>query len=84
MSVPICEPTYMYGENMLMIHNISKSTLKKNCNVIAYHAFHECLAMRELFTEENYSADLHTNIVIGQKRKHLVSLVSYDTYYEDT
>ena len=41
MGIPIEEPTYIYGDNMSVLYNMSKpeSTLKKKSNSIAYH-FH--------------------------------------------
>ena len=75
---------------MSVIHDASKpeSTLKKQCNAIAYLAIHESVAMRASLTghtrSEDNSADLLTKIVTGQKQKHLMSLVLYDMYDVDS
>ena len=82
--------SYVYEDNMLIIHNTSKpeSTLKKKCDSIAYHAFHESMAIGDSLTghirSEGNPADLLTNMVTGQKRRYLVSLVLYDIYDGDT
>ena len=58
---------------MSVIHNTSKpkSTLKKKCNAIAYHAIHESMAMEETLTghirSEDKLADLLTKVVTGHK-----------------
>ena len=40
---------WIYVDIMSVIHNTSKSesTLKKKCNLIAYHSIHESVAMGE-------------------------------------
>ena len=50
MDVPIEEPTYMYGDNMSVLHNVQKpeSTLKKKSNSIAYHFVSEAVTMGEV------------------------------------
>lgn len=52
MGVPVETPTYMYGDNMSVIHNTSKpeSTLKKKSNSIAYHLIREAVAKGEILT----------------------------------
>ena len=85
MGVPISGPSYIYGDNMSVIHNTQRpeSTLKKKSNSICYHAVREAVAMGEcltghISTHEN-SADLATKIIGGgQKRNHLVGKVLYD------
>ena len=85
MGVPIAGPTYMYGDNMSVIHNTQKpeSMLKKKSNSICYHAVREAVAMGELLTghvrtHENV-ADIATKVLhAGQKRNYLVSQVLYD------
>ena len=44
--------SYIYGGNMLVIHNTSKQEFKltKKCNVIAYHTIHESVAVEEPLT----------------------------------
>ena len=73
---------------MSFISDTSKpeSTLKKKCNAIAYHPIHESVAMVETSTwhirSEDNPADFLTNT--RHKHRHLVSLVLYDIYDEDT
>ena len=86
MGIPIFGPLYIYGDNMLVIHNTSKpeSTLKKKCNAIAYHVIHDSVVMRESLTgcirSEDNSADLSIEVIIELKWKHLEALVLYDRY----
>ena len=87
MGVPLSGPTYIYGDNMSVIHNTQRpeSTLKKKSNSICYHAVRESVAMGESVTghvasKEN-PADLATKIIpSGQLRESLVSQVLYDIY----
>ena len=89
MGVPLAGPTYVYGDNMSVIHNTQRpeSTLKKKSNSICYHFCRESVAMEETMTahvrsEEN-PADLATKCSPGgMKRAHLVSKVLYDLYDE--
>ena len=48
MGVKIDRPTYVYGDNMSVIHNTSKpeSVLNKKSNSICYHFVREAVAMR--------------------------------------
>jgi hypothetical protein len=52
MGIPIDGPTYFYGDNMSVLHNVQKpeSTLKKYNNSIAYHMVREAVAMGEILT----------------------------------
>ena len=52
MGIFISGASYVYGDNMSVIHNTStpESKLKKQCNAIAYHAIHESMAMEETLT----------------------------------
>ena len=85
MGVPISGPSYIYGDNMSVIHNTQRpeSTLKKKSNSICYHAVRESVAMGECLTghvstDEN-PADIATKIVPGgRKRDHLCGKVLYD------
>ena len=47
--VQIISLTYVYGDNMSVIHNtqIPESTLRKKSNSICYHAVRESVAMGE-------------------------------------
>ena len=85
MGIQISGPTYIYGDNMSVIHNTQRpeSVLKKKNNAICYHAIRESVAMGEsktghIPTDENV-ADLATKIIGGgTKRDHLTGLVLYD------
>ena len=87
MGVPLSGPTYIYGDNMSVIHNTQRpeSTLKKKSNSICYHAVRESVAMGESLTghvpsKENPS-DIATKIIpSGQLRESLVSQVLHDIY----
>ena len=87
MGVPLSGPTYVWGDNMSVIHNTQKpdSTLKKKSNSICYHAIRESVAMKESLTahvrsNENF-ADIATKIIpSGQLREHLVSGMLRDIY----
>ena len=89
MGVKLSGPTYVYGDNMSVIHNTQKpeSTLKKKSNSICYHAIRESVAMGESLTghipsKEN-SADLASKIIpSGQLREHLVGKMLHDIYDE--
>ena len=66
---------------MLVMQNTSKpeSTLKKKCNAIAHHTVCKSVEMEERLTgyirSEDNPADLLSKVVIGHKRKLLLSLV---------
>ena len=85
MGVRISGPTYIYGNNMSVIHNTQcpESNFSKKLNLICYHAFRESVAMGESLnghipTAEN-CADLVTKIITGgQKRDHLVGKLLFD------
>ena len=85
MGIEIDGPSYVYGDNMSVIHNSQRpeSTLKKKSNSICYHAVREAVAMGEclvghISTHENL-ADIATKVLPGgQKRDHLIGLVLYD------
>ena len=73
MGVRISGLTYVYGHNMLVIHNTQhpESTLRKKSSLVCYHAVRELVAMGEYLTghiptAEN-SADLATKIIPGGK-----------------
>ena len=52
MGVPISGPSFVYGDNMSVIHNTQRpeSTLRKKSNQICYHAVRESVAMNECLT----------------------------------
>ena len=49
MGILISGPSYIYGDNMSVIHNSSRpeSVLRKKSNSICYHAVHESVVMGE-------------------------------------
>ena len=59
MGVPLDGPTFVYGDNMSVIHNTQRpeSVLKKKSNSICYHAIRESVAMGEMMTAHVRSAD---------------------------
>jgi hypothetical protein len=82
MGVQLTGPTYIYGDNMSVVHNTQRpeSVLKKKSNSICYHAIRESVAMGESLTAhiptEMNPADLCTKIMSGgQKREGVVNLV---------
>ena len=86
MGVEIDNPSYIYGDNMSVIHNTQRpeSMLKKKSNSICYHAVRESVAMGEALTghigtNENVG-DLATKVLYGQKRRYMVSQLLYDIY----
>ena len=84
MGVPIDTPSYVYCDNMSVVHNTTKpeSTLKKKSNQICYHFVREAVAAKECMithidTNEN-PADLATKILSGgTKRDCLTNKVLY-------
>ena len=87
MGVQLSGPTFIYGDNMSVIHNTQRpeSCLRKKSNSICYHAVRESVAMDEsrtthISTHDN-PADICTKVVPGgQKRNHLLSLIMYDLF----
>jgi hypothetical protein len=85
MGVMISGPSYIYGDNMSVVHNTQRpeSVLKKKSNSVCYHAVREAVASGEclvghISTHEN-PADIATKIIPGgQKRDHLVGKLLYD------
>ena len=85
MGVPLGGPTYIYGDNMSVIHNTQRpqSTLKKKSNSICYHCVRESVAMGESITghvsTHKNPADIATKVLPGgQKRDGLVGMLLYD------
>jgi hypothetical protein len=85
MGVDISGPSYIYGDNMSVIHNTQRpeSVLKKKSNAICYHAIREAVAMGECLTghvsTHDNPADICTKIIPGgRKRDHSVSLILHD------
>ena len=91
MGVPVGSPTYMYGDNMSVIHNTSKpeSTLKKKSNSIAYHLIREAVAKGEVLTayvpsKENEADILSKPLPVSGHWKDLVRKVLWDIYSYST
>jgi hypothetical protein len=87
MGVPIDGPTYVYGDNMSVLHNTTnpESTLKKKSNSIAYHLVRESVAMDEMRTgyveTSNNFADLMTKALPkGERRERLLRGLMWDIY----
>ncbi len=86
MGVPIAGPSYVYGDNMSVIHNTQQpeSTLKKKNLFICYHAVRKAVAMGDILTShvrtENNFSDFMMKVTYGQKRHHLVGFVLSDIY----
>jgi len=85
MGVSVSGPSYIYGDNMSVIHNTQRpeSTLKKKSNSVCYHAVRESVAMGESLTghvpTHDNPADICTKLIPGgMKRDHLVGLILYD------
>ena len=86
MDVPIKGPSYVYGNNMSVVTNVSKpeSTLRKKSNSICYRAVREAVAMGEALvahipTKKNL-ADLFTKVLYGQTRRFLVDRMLWDVF----
>ena len=75
MGVPIDGLTYLYGDNMSVLHNTRtpESMLKKKSNSIAYHFIRECVAMGELLMgyirSEDNLADLMTKVITAGEKQ---------------
>ncbi len=85
MGVAISGPSYIYGDNMSVIHNTQRpeSMLKKKSNSICCHTIREAVAMGECLTghvsTNDNPADICTKIIPGgRKRDHLVGLLLRD------
>ena len=89
MGIPIRGPTFIYGDNMSVIHNTSKpeSTLKKKSNSICYHAVREAVAMGECMTShcrtQDNLADMLTKVLYGNKKRTNVRRIMYDIFDHD-
>jgi hypothetical protein len=86
MGVTIDGPTYVYGDNMLVVHNTQRpeSILKKKkSNAIFYHAVRESTTMGGSIIGHvpsvNNPADICTKAVpCGQRSDHLVGFLLRD------
>ena len=86
MGVKVDGPTYIFGDNMSVIHNTSKpeSVLKKKSNSICYHFVREAVVTKECLTSHiptaKNVADLLTKVLSGRKRRDLVAALLADIY----
>jgi hypothetical protein len=85
MGVALSVPTFVYGDNMSVVHNTQRpeSVLKKKSNSICYHAVRESAAMGESIIGHVPSTDNPADICAkvvpgGQKRNHLICLLLHD------
>jgi hypothetical protein len=85
MGVALSGPTFVYGDNMSVVHNTQRpeSFLKKKSNSICYHTVRESAAMGEPIIGHVPSvdnpADICTKVVTGgKKRNHLIRLLLHD------
>jgi hypothetical protein len=88
MDVSLSGPTFVYGENMSVVHNTHRpeSVLKKKSNSLCYHMARESAAMGESIVGHVPSvdnpADICTNVVAGGKKRnhYLICLLLYAPY----
>ena len=84
--VKIDGPTYVYCDNMSVIHNTSKpdSVLNKKSNSICYHFVREAVDIRECLTPNVPTArnwaDLLTKVLFGKKIQELFQGILFDIY----
>jgi hypothetical protein len=83
--VNLSGPTYVYGDNMSVVHNTQRpeSVLKKKSNVICYHAVRKSATMGESIIGHVPSVDnpaeICTRVVTGgQKLNHFIHLLPND------
>ena len=87
--VEISGSSFIYGNNMSVIHNTQRleSILNKKINSISYHAMRESEAMGEYITTligtNDNIADLATRVLYSGKRKHMVCNILYDIYDDE-
>ena len=71
MGIEFNGPSYVYGDNMSVIHNTQRpeAMLKKTSNSICYHAVREAVSMGECLTghtrSEHNPADICTKVMPG-------------------
>ena len=83
--VPLSGPSFIYGDNMSIIHNtkIPESMLRRKSNAICYHAVRESVEMGEILTAHVLTHHSPVNICTkvlpgGHKHDFITSLVLYD------
>ena len=86
MGAPLSVPSYIYGDNISVIHNTQRpeSNLKKKKNSICYHALREAVAMGECLTTHIPAKDnlsyMMTKFLYGSKKRGLVKGLIYDVF----
>ena len=84
--VPTSGPSYIYRDNMSVIHNTQRpdSNLKMKSNYICYHSVRESVAMRDYLIgnvgTNKICADLAIKVFNDGKRRFHVSNLLYDIY----
>ena len=84
MGVPSKGPSYVYGNNMSVVTNVSRPelTLRKKSNSICYHGVREAIAMGEALVAhipaKKNLADLFTKVLYGQTCRFLVDRMLWD------
>ena len=69
MGISISGPSYIYGDNMSVVHNANRpgSVLREKSKSVCYHAFHESVAMEESLVghipSKERVADLMTKVL---------------------
>ena len=86
MDVPLSGCSYVYGDNVSIIHNTQRPeyTQRNKSNFIWYHSFRESVEMVDtktvhISTHDNGS-DLPTKVLYGANRKKFVGKILYDIY----
>jgi hypothetical protein len=85
MGVTLSGPTFIYGDNMSVLHNTqrSESILKKKSNSICYHTVRKSAAMGESVIDHVHSVDnpaeIFTKVVRGgQKWNRLIRILLHN------
>ena len=75
MTIPTTGPSYIHGDNMLVVHNTFRPelVLRKKSNSVCYHTGHESVTMDEslvgcISNSENV-ANLITKVLYQHRRK---------------
>ena len=86
MGIPVKGASYVYGDNMSVVTNLSRPelTLKKKLNSNCYHAVREAVAMGKglvahIPAKKNL-VDLFTKVLYGQTGRFLVSRMLWDVF----
>ena len=84
--IPKSSPSYIYGDNISVVNNIFRleSVLRKKSISACFHTVHKSVDMDKslvgcILGNENVT-DLMRKVLFGQRGKHLVSNILYDTH----